>query len=222
MTGPIVVVHGEAHREVPPEQAVFSVVVSAADRDRAVVLSRLSQRAAEIGTILDRYGPAIERRETAGVQVYPEFKRGGERVTSYAGSVATTVTATDFAALGMLLADIAARESASVSGPWWQLRRGSRAGADVRREAVADALDRAREYAAAVGSEIDRIVEIADAEAGGAHPMMRGAFGAFGAAEAADAATGFDLFPQQQTVEARVLLRVTITEPTVLGRGAPA
>ncbi|MEV6298261.1 SIMPL domain-containing protein [Actinoplanes sp. NPDC051861] len=217
MASPIVVVHGEAHREMPPEQAVFSVVVSAADRDRAVVLSRLSQRAADVGAILDRYGPVVERRETAGVQVHPEFKRRGERVTSYAGSVSTTVTVTDFTALGLLLADLAAQELASISGPWWQLRPGSRAGADVRRAAVADALTRAREYASAVGSEIDRIVEIADVDATAPHPMMRSAFGA---AEAADTGTGFDLYPQQQTVEARVLLRVTITEPTVLGRGA--
>ncbi|SDT76723.1 SIMPL domain-containing protein [Actinoplanes derwentensis] len=212
----IVTVHGDARREVPPEQAVFSVTVTAADKDKTAVVTRLTRRAAEVNQTLDRFGTAVERRETTGVQVHPEFKRRGEKPVSYSGSVTTTVTVTDFDPLGELLAQLAAGDLTSVSGPWWQLRPGSRAGADVRREAVADALDRAREYAAAVGSEVDRIVEIADADTGGGHrPMMRAA--AFGIAESADAAApAFDLHPQEQSVEARVLLRVTITEPTVL------
>lgn len=214
MDRPIVTVHGEARREVPPEQAVFSVTVSTTDRDKAAVVARITRRAAEVDTVLDRYGPAVESRETTGIQMSPEFSRRGKRAEAYAGSITTTVTVVDFDPLGELLAELAAGELTSVSGPWWRLRPGSRASADVRREAVTDALERAREYAAAVGAELDRIVEIADAESGGAHPMMRAA--AFGAMEADEAGSAFDLHPQQQTVEARVLLRVSITEPTVL------
>ncbi|MEU8664237.1 SIMPL domain-containing protein [Actinoplanes philippinensis] len=210
----IVTVHGEARREVPPEQAVVSVTVSARDRDKPTVVARLTERSAEVGAILDRYGAAIERRETDGLHVYEEYRRRSDRSPTYSGSLTTTVTVSDFDPLGELLAQLASGESISVSGPWWRLRPGSRAGADVRREAVTDALDRAREYASAVGSELDRIVEISDAEAAAAHPMMMRAAG--GAAEAAEDGAAFDLDPRQQTVEARVLLRVTITEPTVL------
>lgn len=211
----LVSVHGEARREVPPEQAVFSVTVNAADKEKTAVVTRLTGRAAEVDRILDRFGTAVERRETTGIQVHPEFKRRGEKAVSYSGSVTTTVTVTDFDPLGELLAQLAAGDLTSLSGPWWQLKPGSRAGADVRREAVIDALDRAREYASAVGSEVDHIVEIADADTGGGHhPMMRAA--AFGIAESADTGAAFDLYPQEQTVEARVLLRVTITEPAVL------
>jgi uncharacterized protein YggE len=208
----IVTVHGEARREVLPEQAVFSVTVSARDRDKPSVVTRLTERAAEVGGILDRFDAAIERRETAGLHVYEEYRRRVERSATYSGSLTTTVTVVDFDPLGELLAQLAAGESVSLSGPWWQLRPGSRAGADVRREAVTDALDRAREYAAAVGSDLDRIVEISDTEAAGAHPMMRAAM----AAPEAEGSATFDLDPAWQTVEARVLLRVTITEPTVL------
>jgi uncharacterized protein len=210
----IVTVHGEARREVPPEQAVFSVTVSARDRDKPAVVARLTERSAEVSKILDRYGAAVERRETAGLNIYQEYRRRGDRSPIHAGSLTTTVTVADFDPLGELLAQLASGDSVSVSGPWWRLRPGGRAGADVRREAVTDALDRAREYADAVGSQLDRIVEISDAEAAGAHPMsMR--VGSVGMAEAEDSAA-FDLDPQHQTVEARVLLRVTITEPTVL------
>jgi uncharacterized protein YggE len=211
---PMIAVRGEATREVPPELAVFSVTVAARDKDRQTALTRLTERAAELRTHLDDFPDAIERRETTGVQVHPELKRGGgERIAAYAGSVTTTVTVTDFGVLGELLLRLAGREQTSVSGPWWQLRPGSRAGADVRREAVTDALGRAREYAEAVGARVDRLVEIADEGAGGGgQPMMRMA--AFGGAPEADLELQVD--PQLQTVQASVLVRVTITQPTLL------
>src|SRR3954468_4010127 len=96
---PIVVARGEAVREVPPELAVFSVTVAARDKDREATLTRLTERAAETRSALDDYPDAIARRETGGVQIHPELKRG-ERVSAYSGSVTTTVTATDFTMLG--------------------------------------------------------------------------------------------------------------------------
>ncbi|MEU8229381.1 SIMPL domain-containing protein [Actinoplanes sp. NPDC048967] len=210
---PMIVVRGEATREVPPELAIFSVTVSARDKDRQTALTRLTERAAELRSHLDDFPDAIERRETSGVQVHPELKRGGERISAYTGSVTTTVTVTDFTVLGELLLRLADRDQTSLSGPWWQLRPGSRAGAEVRRAAIADALGRAREYAEAVGAQVDRLVEIADENAGGGgQPMMRMA--AFGGAPEADLALEVD--PQVQTVLASVLVRVTITEPTAL------
>ncbi|MEV8508744.1 SIMPL domain-containing protein [Actinoplanes sp. NPDC051475] len=209
---PMVVVRGEAVREVPPEIALFTVTVSARDKDRQVALNRLAERAAELRTALDDYADAIERRETSGVQVRPELKRGGERVSAYVGSVSTTVTVTDFGTLGEMLLRLANADQTAISGPWWQLRPGSRAGADVRREAIADALGRAREYAAAVGAEVDRLVEISDEGSGGGGGMMRSL--AFGGTESAD--LDLDVDPQVQTVHASVIVRVAITEPRTL------
>jgi uncharacterized protein YggE len=212
----VVVVRGEALREVAPELAVFSVSVAARDKDRQVVLTRLTERAAELRTALDDYPEAIERRETSGVHVRPELKRGSEKVTAYTASASTTVTVTDFAVLGELLLRLANQEQTSISGPWWQLRPGSRAGAEVRKAAIEDALGRAREYAEAVGAEVDRLIEILDEGTGGGHPMMRAM--AFQGEPAADAALDLDLDPQQQTVQASVVVRVAITEPTVFAK----
>ena len=206
---PTIVVRGEAFREVPPEQAVLSVTLSARDRDRETVVSRLLERSNELHALLAGAGDAIERRETGGVRVFPELKRGSERVVAYTGSVGTTVTVTDFEPLGQLLLRLAALEHAAVAGPWWQLRPGSRAGAAVRREAIADALSRAREYAAAVGAGIDKLIEIADDGTSGGGPMMRAMAFDAGAPESA----GFEIDPQPQTVQASVTVRVTITEP---------
>ncbi|AGZ45998.1 SIMPL domain-containing protein [Actinoplanes friuliensis] len=210
---PMIVVRGEATREVPPELAVFSVTVSARDKDRQTALTRLTERAAELRSHLDDFPDAIERRETSGVQVHAELKRGGgERIAAYAGSVSTTVTVTDFSALGELLLRLANQDQTSISGPWWQLRPGSRAGADVRRAAISDALGRAREYAEAVGAEVDRLVEISDQVSDGrGDPMFRMAVGGSSGAD-----LELEVDPQLQTVEATVIVRVTITEPTAL------
>ena len=205
---PTIVVRGEAIREVPPELAVFSVTVSARGRDKDAVLAHLTERAAVLRAVLDGYGEAIERRESSAVQVFPEFRRAGDRPAAWTGNAGTTVTVTDFAVLGEMLPRLACLEQASIAGPWWQLRRGSAAGAEVRRAAITDALDRAREYAAAVGSRIDRLVEISDEIAGGGgfQPMMaRGA--------SVEAALEIQLDPQVQTVQASVIVRVTITDP---------
>ena len=208
---PMVVVRGEASRDVPPELAVFSVTVVARDSDRQTTLTRLTDRAAQTRSALDDYPDAIERRETGGVQIHPELKRGGERVSAYTGAVSTTVTVSDFAVLGELLLRLAGQDQTSVSGPWWQLRPGSTAGAEVRRAAIADALTRAREYADAVGARVDRLIEISDDGAGGgAHlAMVRSA------AYDASSTPELDLDPQQQTVHASVVVRVAITEPTL-------
>jgi len=207
---PTIVVRGEAFREVPPEVAVFSVSCGARGKDKDGVLARLTERAAALRVLLDGYGTAIERRETGGLSIYPDFKRGGERPVSYVGDWHTTVTVADFGALGEMLPRIAQLEQTSLTGPWWQLRPGSQAGAEVRKAAITEALGRAREYASAVGARVDRLVEIAD-EAGGGMVMPVARAAAFGAKR--DTAMSFELDPQQQTVQASVIVRVTITEP---------
>jgi uncharacterized protein YggE len=212
---PLVSVRGEAFREVPPELAVFSVTVSARDKDRQTTLTRLTERSTAMRAALDDYPDAIERRETGGVQIQPQLKRGGEHVTAYHGSVTTTVTVTDFEVLGELLLRLAGQDQTSISGPWWQLRPGSTAGAEVRRDAIADALRRARDYADAVGAQVDRLIEISDEGAGGgAQPGMMLARAAFSMESTANAE--LDIDPQQQTVQAAVVVRVAITDPTSL------
>jgi uncharacterized protein YggE len=209
---PLVSVRGEASREVPPELAVFSATVSARGRDREGTLTRVAERAAAQRVLLDGYAAAIERRETGRVEVYPEVKGNTERVSAYHGSVTTTVVVTDFTVLGDLLLRLGNQEQTTLSGPWWQLRPGSTAGAEVRRAAVADALSRAREYADAVGARLDRLVEIRDEGAGdGGAPVLRAAFGG-----GPEVAATLEIDPQPQTVHAGVIVRATITEPTVL------
>src|SRR5512139_1521285 len=104
---PVVAVRGEAYREVAPELARFTVTATARDKDRESALTRLAERAAAVRVLLDSAEPAIDRRETGELRVWPETRRSGERVVAYHGSVSTTVTVTDFTALGELMLRLA-------------------------------------------------------------------------------------------------------------------
>ena len=214
---PIVAVRGEAIRDVSPEIATVNVTVYARDKDRQTALTRLSERARSLQKVLDGYAAATEERHTTGLSVYPQPRRTGDRVAEYSGSVSTRLTVADLSVLGELMVAVASLEQTSVNGPWWALRPDSPAYRDVRHAAIADALTRAHEYAAALGARIIALVELSDAggQAGGYQPMLL--------ATAPRAAPGaepprLDLDPQPQRVTAAVTARFRISEPTALSQ----
>ncbi|KKK04735.1 SIMPL domain-containing protein [Micromonospora sp. HK10] len=210
---PVVVVRGEAYREVAPELARFTVTATARDRDREATLARLAERAAAVRVLLDGAEPAVVRRETDQLRVWPETKRSSERVVAYHGSVSTTVTVTDFTALGELMLRLADQDQVEVAGPWWSLRPDSPAYREARHAAVADALARAREYAEALGARVTGLLELADTGPGG-QPMVLQAVMKGG--PGGEAPPELELDPRSQPVQASVEARFRISEP-VLG-----
>ena len=212
--GPVVAVRGEAYREVAPEIARFAVTARARDRDREATLTRLAERAAAVRVLLDGAGPGIDRRETGELRVRPETRRSGERVVAYSGSVTTTVTVSDFTALGELMLRLADQDQIEVAGPWWSLRPDSPAHREARHAALADALLRAREYAEALGARVTALIELADAGAAEQPMMSRMAYAMGDGAEGGP--PELELDPQPQTVHAAVQARFAISEP-VLG-----
>jgi uncharacterized protein YggE len=211
--GPVVQVRGEATREVPPELARFAVTVTARGRDREATLTQLAERAAAVRVLLDGAEPAVARRETGDLWVRPQTKRSGERVVGWLGSVTTTVTVTDFTALGELMLRLADQDQVEVNGPWWELRPDSPAHREARHAAIDDALLRAREYAEALGARVTALLELADAG-----PADRPMFARAGSARggAGGGIPELELDPQPQTVQAAVQARFTISDP-VLG-----
>ncbi|HEY0700453.1 MAG TPA: SIMPL domain-containing protein [Micromonospora sp.] len=217
---PIVSVRGEVHREVAPEIARFSVTVAARDRDRQTTLARLAERAETARRLIEGYGSAVERVETGDLRVRPELKRSGEKVAAYQGSVSSTVTVADFGVLGELMLRLADLDQTSVAGPWWSLRPDSPVHREARRDAIAEALTRAREYAEALGARVTALVELADTGMANQPMMMtRAAFA--GPMQAAGGPPTIELDPQQQTVQASVEARFAISEPAVLADPAP-
>ncbi|QGV81163.1 SIMPL domain-containing protein [Streptomyces ficellus] len=217
---PRVAVRGEAHLEVDPEIARIGITVTARGTDRRGTLDDLTRRNTAVLDLLRSYGDAVENLRTGTFSVSPELTRHGraERVRAHHGSVHITADLTDFTALGELTTRLADLDLTSVDGPWWALRPDSPAHGEARRQAVGEAVQRAREYAEALGTRLAALVELADlgAEAATPHlpPAVGGARMAFaGAATPEEAAPPLDLEPQRQIVTAQVNARFTMHPP---------
>ncbi|MET7765030.1 SIMPL domain-containing protein [Streptomyces sp. NPDC005336] len=215
---PRVAVRGEARLEVDPEIARLGITVSARGADRRAALDDLTRRNNQVLDLVKSYGEAVEKLETGAFTVHPELAKGRhERVRAYHGRVHIDAALTDFTALGELTTRLADLELTRIDGPWWGLRPDSPAHGEARRQAVREAVQRAREYAGALGARLVALVELADLEAeqgpmvpvAVASPRSRSAY----ATSAEDAAPALDLEPQRQTVYAHVNARFTMTRP---------
>ncbi|MEU9113978.1 SIMPL domain-containing protein [Streptomyces sp. NPDC048483] len=219
---PRLAVRGEARLEVDPEIARVFVTVTARGTDRNAALTDLTRRNDEALTLIKSYGDAIEKLETGAFSIHPQLTYNGrnERIRAYHGSVTLTAALNDFTALGELTTRLADLELTRVAGPWWALRPDSPAHRAARTQAVREAVQRAREYAEALGARLDAIVELADLGAENAlpptPPVMAGYAPAPPDPGAAPApAPALDLQPQRQTVYANVNARFTMTRPAL-------
>ncbi|MFB6439281.1 SIMPL domain-containing protein [Streptomyces sp. NPDC056411] len=217
---PRLAVRGEARLEVDPEIARIALTVRARGTDRSTALADLTRRNEHALTLLKSYGDAIEQLETGSFSLTPELTEKGrhERVRAYHGRVTHTATLNDFTTLGELTTRLADLDLTSVDGPWWALRPDSPAHRAARTQAVHEAVQRAREYAEAVGARLDALLEIADLGAENGTPAqtrsMRG-FAGYGSAAVQESAPALDLEPQRQTVYASVNARFTMTRPAL-------
>ncbi|GGL84419.1 hypothetical protein GCM10010129_30180 [Streptomyces fumigatiscleroticus] len=217
---PRLAVRGEARLEVDPEIARLGITVTARGRDRRTALDDLTRRNATVLDLVKTYGEAVTHLETGAFSVTPELTRHGrgERVRTYHGTVRLTAELTDFTALGELTTRLADLDLTHVDGPHWALRPDSPAHREARQQAVREAVQRAREYAQALGTTLAALVELADigADRPPARPgtadrrWRRVSLG--GGTEEPDAAP-LDLEPQRQHVYAAVDARFTMLPP---------
>jgi uncharacterized protein len=224
---PMLAVQGEAVLEVDPEIARIEVSVAAVEHDRAKTLQLLNDRAIAVDKVLANFPDLIEKTETPGVRVSPQLRGrvGRDRVSGYHGAVYYAITVTGFDRLGELMAQLADVDQTEVGGPWWDLRPSSPVYRRVRVAAVRDAVGRARDYAAALGSELAGLIELADSR------LLSGSRGQGEAVAMASArlphrvrATApeefsFDLVPAKQVVRATVEARFTIGVPDLAAVG---
>ncbi|EGX57189.1 hypothetical protein SZN_24031 [Streptomyces zinciresistens K42] len=217
-TTPHLTVRGEAHLETDPETARIDITVTSRGKDRRTALDDLTRRNTTALDLVKTYGDAVERLETGTLSLSPELKdKGrGERVHAYHGRVHITAVLNDFTALGELTTRLADLDLTRVDGPWWALRPDSPAHRQARQQAVREAVQRAREYAQALGADLADLLEIADlgTENTPPHPqpghrMRTLAYGTDDDTEAAP----LDLAPQRQHLHAQVNARFTMTPP---------
>jgi uncharacterized protein YggE len=218
---PMLAVRGEAVLEVDPEIARIEVSVAAIESDREKTLELLSERVAAVDKVLASFAEVIERTETSGVRVNPQLtsRATRDRASGYHGAVYHAITITGFDRLGELMAQLADQEQTEVGGPWWGLRPGSPVYGRVRVAAVRDAVGRARDYASALGSQLQGLVELADSRLlsdsrGQAEAVAQpSARLPHRVRAAAPEEFSIDLAPAKQVVRATVEARFTIEQP---------
>lgn len=214
---PHVAVRGEATLEVEPELARIGITVSARASDRRAALDDLARRNTAVLDLVKSYGEAVDTIDTSALVITPELGKGrGERVRTHHGRVHIQATLNDFGALGDLTTRLSALDLTRVDGPHWSLRPDSPVHRTARTQAVRDAVQRAKEYAEALGASITALLEIADQglDAPRVHAGHR-AFGPLGSARssAEEDPAVIDLEPERQTVYAQVTAHFTMTAP---------
>ncbi|MFJ5043674.1 SIMPL domain-containing protein [Streptomyces sp. NPDC088719] len=221
-TTPHVTVRGEAHLEVDPEIAHITITLTARGTDRRTTLDDLTHRNTTTLDHIRTYGDAIEKLETGTLTIRPELTRHGraERIRAYHGSIQLTATLNDFTALGELVTRLADHDLTRVDGPWWALRPTSPHHAAARRQAVQEALQRAREYAEALDTRLGALLELSDTGTHGSPHMGPVGFSAQarsygGATEAATDAAPVDLEPVRQAIDAHVEASFTLIPPNL-------
>ncbi|MGW2636135.1 SIMPL domain-containing protein [Streptomyces sp. NPDC001348] len=217
---PLLTVRGEAELEVEPEIARIGVTLSARGRDRRTTLADLTRRNTTTLDLIKSYGEAVEHLSTGTFSLTPELTEHGrgERVHAYHGRVHLTAELTDFTLLAELTTRLADVELTHVHGPWWLLRPDSPVHREARRKAVQEAVQRAHEYAQALGTTVAALIELADT--GTEHPRPTRMPFERGARRASPAGNDqapepLDLEPERLRVSAQVSAQFTMAPPTL-------
>ncbi|MEI7029844.1 SIMPL domain-containing protein [Streptomyces pratensis] len=216
-TTPHLTVRGEAHLEADPEIAHITITLTARGTDRRTTLDDLTRRNTTTLDLLKTYGDTIEKLETGALAIHPQLTRHGrtERIRAYHGTIQLTATINDFTALGELTARLADHDLTRVDGPWWALRPTSPVHTAARRQAVHEALQRARTYAEALNTRLDALLELNDTGVDTGPHLGRSAFAAHAMpiGAAGTEAAPIDLEPVRQTVDAQVEASFTLAPP---------
>lgn len=230
MTQPVTLsVRGEARVETGPDTADIHVEIRADERSRAAVLRTVAQRRdAVLHALRDLGGRAAEAGERVPLSwivnaptSYAERRWDDRKVETLTGrdlaTVAVRVRVRDFALLDAVEAALARHEAASITHVGWTVDQDNAAWRAVRTEAIEAALQRGRDYAAALGGTLERIEQIADAGL-----LGHSTEGRFVAAQAMSLSAGegsSGLVPTPQQLSAVIEARLVALVTTLAGGG---
>ncbi len=207
---PQVVVRGEAVLQVEPELADVWITVRVRARDRQTAMERCQATQQQVTAVAGAAGDAVETLETTAVSVHLEVRdrrAPGEPVAT----VSTRLTIARLDAVGDLVVTLGRLDDVDVSGPTWRLRPDSPALERARLDAVADAVRRARQYAAAFGAHLTALLEVSDAGLGGGGLRVAAPMASMARFESSE--PHLDLTPARQEVHGAVEVRFAMSEP---------
>ena len=160
MNETIITVRGEHTAEFSPEHAIVAATVALDGRDRDEVFARASEVASRLESQLAElhdaaHGPVIRwSAERARVWSQRPWNAQGRQLPAvFHAQLQVSATFVDTEALARWVEHVATTDGVNVDGITWGLSEAREKAAlvEVRRGAVADALERAQAFAAALG-----------------------------------------------------------------------
>ena len=219
-----IAVHGESSRWVDPDSATVGATIELVRDNRGQALAEASAALDAVVSGVTGVGAVAATAETRRAPLTYSAQSVGTHdenaqdprsgIWGPTGRTVATVNlqfvVRDLARLDDLNGELGRHSTLTTHGVGWEVDDDNPAWRECRIEAVRAALDRARDYAAALGGTVVRVEEIADAGLSGGTPKfaMR-AMAAAGAMES-DAAPSLTPVPQlvSATVDARVAAEV--------------
>lgn len=157
-------VNGTATVTAVPDEAVITVSVETDGATPAAALDANSKQAQAVVDRLKAEGVPEEAIDTQNVTVYPlrtyNPETGEESLSGYRAQNTVTVTLTDIAQVGTILAAATEAGGTNVMGPEWRLADDSATVQQALQEAVADARQKAEVLAAAANVSVGDVLVI--------------------------------------------------------------
>ena len=178
-SAPKLTVTGEGEAVAVPDMATVSLGVSAQNPDPGAAMNEASEVAGAILARLDAMGIAARDRQTSDVGLQPIWNAHDSdrprEITGYEASNRLTVRVRDLDQLGAVLGAVTEDGANRLSGLSFGLQDPDPVSEAARRDAVADAMERAKVLAEAAGVTLGPVLSISESGGGYAPspmPMM--------------------------------------------------
>ncbi|MFJ9794328.1 SIMPL domain-containing protein [Streptomyces sp. NPDC101145] len=214
---PHLTVRGEAHIETDPDLAHIGITLTARGTDPHTTLNDLTQRNNTAINLIRNYGPALHNLHTTNLTLTPQLTRHGrdEHIHTHHATTHLTATLNDFTTLNDLITHLTDIPLTTIDGPWWTLHPTSPTHTQARQQALTNAIQRARDYAHALGTQLHTLVEL-DATTPDHTPYPGPTHRLAFTTETTQATPPpLDLQPQRQTITATITARFTLHPPTL-------
>jgi uncharacterized protein YggE len=205
---PVIVTHGQASVKRAPDQAWVSIAAESRASAPAEAQRLNAEAMQAVNAALSKTGLAAEAIRTTGYSLQPdmEYVNGRGRIKGYIARNQVEARVDDLKKLGAVLDAAGASGATSMAGLRFDISDRAAVERDALRQAVQDAMARAKAIAAGAGANLGPIVRIDEQYQSSPQPMY--AMRAGGGAGAAAVET--PVSPGELEIRAQVTLTVAI------------
>lgn len=195
-------VTGRGEASAVPDMATMSLGVRYTDRRAADAMDRVARDSNAILAKLRKSGLEEKDIQTSSISLSGNWDYDSQRVTGFTASASLLVILRDLERLGEVLATVTEVGGNNFGGFSLGLQDSEALQAEARAAAVADAMEKARQYAEAAGVELAEILTIREGGNGGrvGVPVM--------AMEARSSVTPIEIAAGETTVSQSVTLEI--------------